>query len=189
MAVFRSASKSQQPEYVPHLHHGDKVDGLNVHDPILTAVNEAQPFEEANQVQFTRKHSYLSQESGDLKDAFGNRIRQADVLNPTRSRNERPLDTIRALEFAITGDMAYKEQLESSRLGWGFHDDFAYQNLFPEGRPAPAGGNGYSQPGYSAPVALFNGASQQVYQAGNYSASSLKAEQKKKKKGLFGRKK
>lgn len=181
MAVFRTASKGPQPEYVPHHPDHEKLDGSNIHDPILSAVNEAQPFEEANQAQFTRKQSYLSQESGDLKDIFGNRIRQADVLNPTRSRNERPLDTVRAFEYAITGDMSYRDQLESNRLGWGFHEDFPHQNL-----GAQVGGS--LQTGYSRPVASFSGANQQVYQAANYSALSLKPEPKKKK-GLFGRKK
>lgn len=182
MAVFRSASKSQQPEYQPHHPENNKLDGSNIHDPILTAVNEAQPFEEANQAQFTRKPSYLSNESGDLKDIFGNKIRQSDVLNPTRSRNERPLDTIRSFEYAITGDISYRDQLESDRLGWGFHEDFPHQSLHAQS------GDSLQPDGYSRPVASFSGANQQVYQAANYSASSLKPEVKKKK-GLFGRKK
>ncbi|KAF8000991.1 Uncharacterized protein DUF2406 [Metschnikowia aff. pulcherrima] len=182
MAVFRTASKNQQPEYQPHHPENNKLDASNMHDPILSAVNEAQPFEEANQAQFTRKKSYLSQESGDLKDVFGNTIRQADVLNPTRSRNERPLDTIRAFEYAITGDLSYRDQLESDRLGWGFHEDFPHQSLSTQA-------DDVQQAGYSRPVASFSGANQQVYQAANYSASSLNPEVKKKKKGLFGRKK
>lgn len=181
MAIFRNASKKgPQPQFQTH-HTGEtKLDASNIHDPILTAVNEAQPFEEANQAQFQRKQSYLLQGSGDLKDIFGNRINQADVLNPTRSRNERPLDTIRGFEYAITGDNSYREQLETYRLGWGFHEDFAHNNL-----AVQDGGNA----DYSRPVAAFGG-SQQVYQAANYSASSLKPEaQQKKKRGLFGRKK
>ncbi|GEQ67434.1 hypothetical protein JCM33374_g1099 [Metschnikowia sp. JCM 33374] len=182
MAVFRTASsKNKQPEYQPHHPEHNKLEGSNIHDPILTAVNEAQPFEEANQVQFTRNKSYLSQGSGELKDIFGNRIRQADVSNPTRNRNERPLDTIRAFEYAITGDMSYRDQLESDRLGWGFHEDFPYHNL-------NAQADDLQQAGYSRPVASFSGANQQVYQAPNYSASSLKPDAKKKR-GLFGRKK
>lgn len=186
MAIFRSASKSKEPQYTPQ--GGDvhiKMDSSNIHDPILTAVNEAQPFEEAN-ANFTnnRRPSYLSQESADLKDIFGQRIRNADMLNPTRNRNERPLDTIRGFEYAITGDLSYREQLESNRLGWGFHEDFPHYSL--AGQEEVTGGD---QNQYSRPVASFGGKEQPIYQAGNYSASSLNPESKKKKKGLFGRKK
>ena len=30
------------------------------------------------------------------------------MSNPTRSRNERPLDTIRGFEYAITGDVSFE---------------------------------------------------------------------------------
>lgn len=184
MAIFRSRSKqedayerrqSQREMTDDHL----KMDTANIHDPILKAMNEAQPFEEANG-HFQRKPSYLSQESDNLKDIFGQTIQQPDMLNPGRSRNERPLDTIRGFEYAITGDMSYRDQLESNRLGWGFHEDFPYYNLNQRG-DAP-------QEFSSRPVASFSG-DQPMYQAGNYSTSSLKPEAKKKKRGLFGRKK
>lgn len=104
------------------------------------------------------------------------------MSNPARERNERPLDTIRGFEYAITGDMYYRDQLESQRLGWGFHEDFPYYNLQ----------SGQQQPS-SGPVHQFGGASgseQAIYQAVNYSATSLKNSQpKKKKKGLFGKSK
>lgn len=180
MAIFRSSSKKAEPEYVPHRDVNDKVDS-NIHDPILTAVNEAQPFEEANQSRYAdRRPSYLSQESGDLKDIFGQPISNPDMLNPTRSRNERPLDTIRAFEYAITGDSTYNDQLESRKLGWNFHEDFSYHNLCR---------NNEVNNDYSRPVAAFSGGDQPMYQAANYSASSLNPEAKKKKRGLFGRNK
>lgn len=187
MAIFRSRSKNEDAyekrlsaraaaeANEDHL----KMDTANIHDPILKAVNEAQPFEEANG-KYERRPSYLSQESDNLKDIFGQVIRQPDMLNPGRSRNERPLDTIRGFEYAITGDMGYRDQLESNRLGWGFHEDFPYYNLSSQR-------NAEVQE-YSRPVASFSG-EQPMYQAGNYSASSLKPEAKKKKRGLFGRKK
>lgn len=157
-----------------------KMDTSAIHDPILKAVNEAQPFEEATAGHFGRRPSYLSQASGDLKDPFGQPIRQADMLNPARSRNERPLDTIRGFEYQITGDMSYRDQLESNRLGWGFHEDFPHYSL-----------QGQSADGqdYLRPVASFSGGEQAMYKANNNSASSLKPDGKKKKKGLFGRKK
>lgn len=184
MAVFRNSSRAkkstmeqttpQQPE-----EQGGHYNAPEIHDPILKAVNETQPFEEATAGHFGRRPSYLSQSSGDLKDPFGQPIRQADMLNPARSRNERPLDTIRGFEYQITGDLSYRDQLESSRLGWGFHEDFPHYSLL---------GQGDGQE-YLRPVASFSGGEQAMYQANNYSASSLKPETKKKKKGLFGRKK
>lgn len=186
MAIFRSASKTGGPQYTPQVGETNvKMDSSNIHDPILTAVNEAQPFEEAN-ANFTnnRRPSYLSQDSADLKDIFGQRISNADMLNPTRSRNERPLDTIRGFEYAITGDLSYREQLESTRLGWGFHEDFPHYSL--AGQEDATGGD--PSQGHSRPVASFGGEDQPIYKAANYSASSLNPENKKKK-GLFGRKK
>lgn len=164
-------------------HHENNKLSANVHDPILTAVNENQPFEEATQVR-DRRTSYLSAESGEMKDVFGQKVSNADMLNPTRARNERPLDTIRGFEYAITGDLAYRDQLETQRLGWGFHEDFPHYGLQSRDQEEAQIGGGLSRP-----VAAFGG-EQAVYQAGNYSASSLTQETgKKKKKGLFGRKK
>lgn len=180
MAIFRSKS-GKQVEYEDQSERDYKMHTANVHDPILTAVNEAQPFEQAAERNIGRKPSYLSQDSSDLKDIFGHSITQSDMSNPTRSRNERPLDTIRAFEYAITGDMTYKDLLETNRLGWGFHEDFSHYNLVP-------GQHGQQdQQEYSRPTANFD--SQPMYNAQNYSASSLKKNEPKKKKGLFGRKK
>ncbi|CAK9439860.1 uncharacterized protein LODBEIA_P39600 [Lodderomyces beijingensis] len=192
MAIFRSKSsnKTQTVHSVNDINvkisaedqKQYKYHATNVHDPILTAVNEAQPFEQAAQRLDNRRPSYLSQDSADLKDIFGQAIRQTDMSNPTRSRNERPLDTIRGFEYAVTGDSTYRDQLESGRLGWGFHEDFPYYNLTGEARQQQEG---------RRPVINFD--NQPVYQAGNYSASSLQADNnkksKKQKRGLFGRKK
>lgn len=152
----------------------------NFHDPILSAVNEAQPFEQAADRSYQRRPSYLSHESSELKDIFGQSIGNSDISNPTRARNERPLDTIRGFEYAITGDLSYRDQLESNRLGWGFHDDFPHYQL---------NGEAQQQNQYERPTINFdsNGENQPIYQAGNYSATSLKPE--KKKRGLFGKKK
>lgn len=179
MAIFRSDSKNKGYEplnrELKQSQAENKYRSSNVHDPILTAVNEAQPFEQAADHSYQRRPSYLSQESTDLKDIFGQPIQNADISNPTRNRNERPLDTIRGFEYAITGDASYRDQLESTRLGWGFHEDFPYYNL--------QGSNAQVQ--QQRPTIAFD--SQPVYQAANYSAASLKPE-KKKKRGLFGKK-
>lgn len=178
MAIFRSKS-GKEVEYQTHSERDYKTHTANVHDPILSAVNEAQPFEEAADRSFGRRPSYLSQDSSNLKDIFGQDINQSDMSNPTRSRNERPLDTIRGFEYAITGDMNYKDQLESNRLGWGFHEDFPFQNFSNQ--------NDQQQNFHERPTINFD--SQPMYNAQNYSASDLKQKPQKKKKGLFGRKK
>lgn len=188
MAIFRSKS-GKEIDYETHKQVDYKTHTANVHDPILSAVNEAQPFQEAADIsQIHRRPTYLSHESGTLKDVFGQQISQGDMSNPTRARNERPLDTIRGFEYAITGDMSYRDQLESNRLGWGFHDDFAFNSLIPNGngnqQEFQQSAGGMSRPQY-------NFSDQPMYSTENYSASSLKnsKNQKKKKGGLFGRKK
>ncbi|KAK6461886.1 hypothetical protein DFJ63DRAFT_205723 [Scheffersomyces coipomensis] len=199
MAIFRSKSKQQNNGFRPKTaanidvkisskdEEQFQLNSGSVHDPILTAVNELQPFEQAAAKYDNRRPSYLSQGSHDLKDIFGNPIDRPDISNPTRSRNERPLDTIRGFEYAITGDLTYREQLETSRLGWGFHEDFPHYNLQQQQQQLAAGGE---YEGGNAATAIFNHNSDQaVYQGNNYSASSLRPEGKKKKRGLFGKKK
>lgn len=191
MAIFRSKS-GKEVEYETHNSRDYKMHTANVHDPILTAVNEAQPFEQAAERNLGRKPSYLSQDSADLKDIFGQSITQGDMSNPTRARNERPLDTIRGFEYAITGDLSYKDQLESNRLGWGFHEDFTHYNLVP-GQHSNRSGQGVPQgqgDDYARPTINFD--DQPMYNTQNYSASSLKQKNDKKKKkkkgGLFRKK-
>lgn len=197
MAIFRSKSKQEGPHpgvVDIKLGKGDKMTSTNYGDNrLLQAVNEAQPFEQAHQHETNadgsahRRTSYLSQESENLKDIFGQPIAQGDMSNPTRSRNERPLDTIRAFEYAITRDLSYREQLETQRLGWGFHEDFPFYSF----QQQPDQQQQSQQPGFERPVINFGTLlAQPIYQAPNYSASSLRPEGKKKaKKGLFGRKK
>lgn len=194
MAIFRSKSSTENHPGVADVRPDKNTKMTSAQygeNRLLQAVNEAQPFEQAND-HITgvdpngRRTSYLSQESANLKDVFGQPIQQGDMSNPTRSRNERPLDTIRAFEYAITRDLSYRDQLETQRIGWGFHEDFPYYNL----QQQPQGQQQQQQPGFDRPVINFGSLlAQPIYQAGNYSASSLKPETKKKKGGLFGRKK
>lgn len=67
-------------------------------DPSL-AMNEAEPAA----VQAYGKTSLAPLRGIQHKDAFGNPIADPDRSNPTRSRWERPLDTIRSFEAAIDG--------------------------------------------------------------------------------------
>ncbi|KAH3684289.1 hypothetical protein WICPIJ_004729 [Wickerhamomyces pijperi] len=164
----------------------------NVHDPILQAMNEAQPFEEAetsaDATQFDAQHqgqrqSYAAMASnGGLNDVFGRPINRPDISNPTRSRDERPLDTIRAFEYAITGDNTFREHLESEQLGFRPRQDFP---RFGNGNPYAAANNSSS----NAPVHSFTGGNQEEFEQGVYQAAPKVEEEKKKKRGLFGRKK
>ncbi|KAK3328877.1 hypothetical protein B0H66DRAFT_4958 [Apodospora peruviana] len=67
-------------------------------DPTL-AMNEAEPAE----VAATGKTSLAPLRNMQHRDSFGNPIAEPDRSNPTRSRWERPLDTIRSFEAAIDG--------------------------------------------------------------------------------------
>ncbi|GMM28601.1 hypothetical protein DAMA08_013170 [Martiniozyma asiatica (nom. inval.)] len=131
-----------------------KMRSTNLHDPILSAVNNAQPYEEAN---VHIRSSSLGE--GVLNDVFGNPIVDPDISNPTRSRNERPLDTIRGFEYSIAPHPALASQLESNQLGWGVRDDYPLSNG--------------QQLNYVPEQAV-------------YSSPPAAAEQTKKKRGLFG---
>ncbi|XPS93702.1 hypothetical protein M3J09_003045 [Ascochyta lentis] len=63
------------------------------------AMNEAQPIAAA-----LEKPTLQSLRSFQHSDADGNLIAEPDLSNPTRSRWERPLDTIRSFEAAIDGE-------------------------------------------------------------------------------------
>lgn len=181
MTMLKSKSKFQKVEH--HVGHNErKMGGGDSKFRTLEAVKELQPFEEATNLN-TYGHSqlYLSQETGELKDIFGNKIETPDILNPTRNRNERPLDTIRTFEYAISGDLAYQDQLESHHIGWEFHRDFPFQNYMNSQLMAETHRGNYnaSRNGY---------ANAQNYQH-VFDLGSRRQNDKKKKKGLFGRSK
>lgn len=150
-----------------------KIRSSSGHDQILEAVQEAQPFEQAaDTFQDNRnRQSYL--DGAHMVDVFGQQIRQPDVSNPTRSRDERPLDTIRGFEYAISGDPMWAQQLETHQFGFRVRPGFkGYAN---EG--------GYPQTQQSANMYQ----EQSVYQAPTPADGDQ--QKKKKKRGLFGRKK
>jgi hypothetical protein len=155
-----------------------KVRTSSVHDPILQAVNEAQPFE--NSVPEESNRMSLQQQQG-LHDVFGKPIVKPDISNPTRARDERPLDTIRSFEYAITGDNSYRDRLESETLGFRVRQDFPQFGANPYGNSTPS--NSYGNEFSNGPVHSFTGGEQGVYEA------PKKEETKKKKRGLFGKKK
>ncbi|VEU19450.1 DEKNAAC100687 [Brettanomyces naardenensis] len=187
MGLFgKSGSKHNNRVQVGKITHDDekrlKMRSENIHDPILNAVNEAQPFEEA--AYHERNPSSLSGE-GRINDVFGNPITNPDVSNPARSRDERPLDTIRAFEYSITGDAVFKQQLETPQLGWRVRDDFPLFTSNPYGQGAaaqPEQYDEYGRPTYNGQNSSnAMGAEQGVY------TPPVKKETKKKKRGFFGR--
>jgi len=72
------------------------------------AMNEQQPIAEA-----LTKPTLASLRSFNHTDSAGNPIADPDLSNPTRSRWERPLDTIRSFEAAIDGE--YRRRAQSMR--------------------------------------------------------------------------
>lgn len=147
-----------------------KTRSQNLHDPILDAVNEAQPFEEMNMHNRTSSIGH-----GVLTDIFGAQIVNPDISNPTRSRDERPLDTIRGFEYSITGDPVFHEQLESHIIGWRVRDDFPLANGYQNNQVQY---DEYGQPIYT------NNRAPGVVEQGVYTPPAPK-EEAKKKKGFF----
>ncbi|KAK4240012.1 hypothetical protein C8A03DRAFT_42391 [Achaetomium macrosporum] len=86
-------------------------------DPTL-AMQEAEPAE----VAATVKSSLAPLRAIQHKDAYGNPIADPDLSNPTRSRWERPLDTIRSFEAAIDGGYSNRRSIirtETDGPTWG----------------------------------------------------------------------
>ncbi|KAK5663344.1 hypothetical protein OQA88_3772 [Cercophora sp. LCS_1] len=105
---FRSDKSHGSHKYDLTETHAEK-DAKRLHtkaDPTL-AMNEAEPAE----VAATGKSSLAPLRSIQHKDAFGNPIADPDRSNPTRSRWERPLDTIRSFEAAIDGQYSSRRSM------------------------------------------------------------------------------
>ncbi|CCF57834.1 hypothetical protein KAFR_0D01870 [Kazachstania africana CBS 2517] len=151
-----------------------KIRTASVHDPILEAVQEAQPFEQAADTfnENLKKRSFFATEDGQFvqpRDVFGQPIDVPDVSNPTRSRDERPLDTIRGFEYAVSGDPYWFQQIETPQLGFHVRQDFYFGS-----EPTYGNGINYNQT-YSE---------QPVYQ--NNPVRTEDSAEKKKKRGFFG---
>ncbi|KAK3695088.1 hypothetical protein B0T22DRAFT_477786 [Podospora appendiculata] len=86
-------------------------------DPTL-AMNEAEP----SAVAATGKSVLAPLRNIQHRDAFGNLIADPDRSNPTRSRWERPLDTIRSFEAAIDGGYSNRKSIyrsDADSIAWG----------------------------------------------------------------------
>ncbi|KAI1739274.1 hypothetical protein F4680DRAFT_141480 [Xylaria scruposa] len=108
-------------------------------DPRM-ALNEREPAMEAQTV--SERPALRSIQH---RDTLGNLIADPDRSNPTRSRWERPLDTIRGFEAAIDGGYNrksfYKPETESV-AGWNRRSSYYGNN----GRPPQDSWNGASRP-------------------------------------------
>ncbi|KAF9879794.1 hypothetical protein CkaCkLH20_02605 [Colletotrichum karsti] len=82
-------------------------------DPTV-AMSEAEP----SAVQAMTKSSLAPLRSIQHKDGLGNPIAEPDRSNPTRSRWERPLDTIRSFEAAIDGGYRDRDRHTESIATW-----------------------------------------------------------------------
>ncbi|KAK4162131.1 meiotically up-regulated gene 9 protein [Cladorrhinum sp. PSN259] len=97
----KSHGSGNHPQKADLVETSAEKDAKRIHskaDPLL-AMQEAEPA----QVAATVKSSLASLRNVQHKDAWGNPIADPDRSNPTRSRWERPLDTIRSFEAAIDG--------------------------------------------------------------------------------------
>lgn len=187
MGLFRRSKKSSDLD----VGHVRKQSTYDVHDPILTAIRDEEPFQASNHHGAQQHVGTLSPDMH-LRDVFGNPIDKPDLSNPSRPRNERPLDTIRAFEYACTGDERLRDEMETPRLGW------TTRNGFPGGGHYAYGGrhgsmsammpkfetNLYAQAS-SAPAS----SNVITFDSPNNTSSTAVDEpvKKKKKRGLFGR--
>jgi len=105
------------------------------------AMEEAQPIAAA-----LEKPTLQSLRSFNHTDVNGNPIAEPDLSNPTRSRWERPLDTIRAFEAAIDGE--YKRRSQAVRADQSDMNGYASRRSSYYGGGG-GGGGGYDQNRYS----------------------------------------
>ncbi|USP77043.1 hypothetical protein yc1106_04317 [Curvularia clavata] len=148
-------SPKHERKYSEHFDPNSKADPNN-------AMNEQQPIAAA-----LEKPTLQSLRSFQHTDSAGNPIVDPDLSNPTRSRWERPLDTIRSFEAAIDGEyrrraqsmrvdqtdgMSTYESRRSSYYGGGHNDQNRYSTASgyfaqrPSGRDSYADGHGYGGP-------------------------------------------
>ncbi|QID85317.1 hypothetical protein GRS66_007888 [Saccharomyces pastorianus] len=137
MLHFKSPDKTERNEDISRT----ELRSSSLTAPILEAVQEAQPFEEATFSNFQNKHPLTENSTCNaytvydangklkpIKDTFGKDIAIPDMSNPTRPRDERPMDTIRGFEYSITKDPRWLQELETSKLGFKVRSGFSAIN-------------------------------------------------------------
>ncbi|KAH7399375.1 hypothetical protein BKA66DRAFT_162449 [Pyrenochaeta sp. MPI-SDFR-AT-0127] len=107
----KSRNTPSTPKHERKVSAGDK---RKTHYDPTTKANPNAAMEEAQPIAAAlEKPTLQSLRSFQHNDAAGNLIVDPDLSNPTRSRWERPLDTIRSFEAAIDGE--YKRRAQSMR--------------------------------------------------------------------------
>jgi hypothetical protein len=190
MPIFRKSSKEDSdPAFLGQAHRDPdaqrrsrKLSQGEVHDPILKAIHEEQPFQQQVNHQATSSFS----PPGGLRDVFGNSIREPDRSNPSRPRDERPLDTIRLFDYACEQPDSHtasrlRDELETPKLGWNVRPGFR-QSMMPRFDENP-----YAAKAQENVISFQTNGPGGGYQQQTYVPP--KVEDKKKKRGLFGRKK
>ncbi|KAF2831329.1 hypothetical protein CC86DRAFT_443063 [Ophiobolus disseminans] len=136
-------TKSKQSKHSKHERKVSDTERRQTHyDPSSkanpnAAMNEAQPIAAA-----LEKPTLQSLRSFQHNDASGNPIVDPDLSNPTRSRWERPLDTIKSFEAAIDGE--YRRRAQSMRA-----DQTDVMSGYNSRRSSYYGGGGHDQNRYS----------------------------------------
>lgn len=125
MGLFSKKKKDEGEERHHTSHEDAKALHPQIHDPILTAIQEQQPYEVGSS-----DPTQSVSPSGALRDVFGHQITNPDISNPARSREERPLDTIRSFEYSATGDESLREMQETPRLGFRPREQFSSMPRF-----------------------------------------------------------
>lgn len=195
MGLFkRSSSRKDEPIQVGRLDPSvnpmkhEKTRSYDIHDPVLTAIRDEEPFQMSANTQ-----PNVSTVSPDLqiRDIFGEVISSPDRSNPTRPRDERPLDTIRGFEYLCTGDDRLREEMETNRYGWNPRPNFMGAMPHFDSNPY-ASNNNEGMDSSSTPrnmVSFGNGSSSESAGNAPFKTYDPNASQPKKKRGLFGRKK
>jgi len=115
----RPGHERQRTKSTISVKHERKFSESSADKPRFTASTKANPnaaMEEAQPVAAAlEKPTLESLRSFQHSDANGNPIAEPDLSNPTRSRWERPLDTIRSFEAAI--DNEYRRRAHTMRAG------------------------------------------------------------------------
>lgn len=150
-----------------------------LHDPILKAVQERQPWEDMT---FAHPVAAITPSSA-LRDVFGQPITNPDISNPARSREERPLDTIRSFEYSTSGDERIKDAMETQHLGFRPRQDF---DPMPRFETNPYSNNVISFGDPNAPPDSTDTIQHSQYFLEDKERDALK---KKKKGGMFRKKK
>ncbi|KAJ5233516.1 uncharacterized protein N7469_005282 [Penicillium citrinum] len=154
----RRTSSSGHKSHLSESHEEKERRNLHTKADPLVAMNELQPNDIALQ-----KSNMGSLRDIQHKDQYGNVITDPDWSNPTRSRAERPLDTIRSFEAAIYGTYSSNRPISYARTEDAASQmgDFSRRTSYHGGQGgygrAPDSNNYYYTRNQSRPDSLADG--------------------------------